>query len=57
MTWHINKGRPPRDKSALLAIEWAQGWVSKWHFTANQLRWDLTGSPFDIGRYGKVDPA
>lgn len=55
MTWHQNRGKAPRDKSALLAIEWACGWVSKWTYTANQLRWDLSGSDFDIGRFARVE--
>lgn len=55
MTWHINRGKSPRNTAILLAIEWANGLRAKHNYTASQLRWSLTNSPFDIGRYAKVE--
>lgn len=55
MTWHINKGRPPRDKTVKLAIEWACGVVSRHTYTAGQLVWDLRGWDYDIGRFAKME--
>lgn len=55
MTWYVNKGVSPRDTSIMLAIEWACGQLARHHYTAKQLRWSLTNSPFDIGRYAKVE--
>lgn len=54
MTWHINRGTPPRDKTVKLAIQWACGLIDKDTFAAPQLRWSLTGHPFDIGKYARA---
>ncbi len=55
MTWHQNIGKSPRNTAILLAIEWANGLRDRHDYTAAQLRWSLTGHPFDIGRYAKKE--
>jgi len=52
---HINKGKPPRDATIPLGIKFAGGWTSKHSFTADQLRWSLTGCPWDISNYWRID--
>lgn len=50
-----NRGHPPRDKTIPLQVEWHNGMTSKHSYTADQLRWTITGSEFDIGYYWRVD--
>jgi len=53
--WHVNRGKSPRDQTVMLMIEWANGHLARHNYTAGQLRWSLTNSPFDIGRYAKKE--
>jgi hypothetical protein len=41
-------GRKPRTGDKLLKVQWANGDVSRWTFTASQLRFSQTGHPFDV---------
>jgi|GEM_PF-5427826 len=51
---HRNRGTSPRDKSVKLGVQWANGVESKHNFTSDQLRWTLTGSPFDIAWFWRA---
>lgn len=54
--WHENRlGKPPRDKTVKLLIEWANGQPARHQYTADQLRWSLTGHDYDIGRFAKME--
>lgn len=50
-----NRGVSPRSKTIPLHIIWANGLHSKWTYTADQLRWTLTGSEFDVGQFYRAD--
>lgn len=50
-----NTSKPPKDKTIPLGIRWANGTISKHRYTADQLRWTITGSPFDIANYWRED--
>lgn len=54
MTRYPNRGKPPRDKSVKLGIEWANGRESPHQYTAGQLIWDRRGWDFDIGFFWKA---
>ena len=40
-------GKKPRTQSKL-SVQWANGEESRHAYFAHQLRWNLTGHPFDI---------
>lgn len=42
------KGRKPKTGDRLLRVRFRNGLVSRFEYTAAQLRWDDRGSPFDI---------
>ena len=48
MTWHETKGRTPKTGEKQLRVIFRNGEVSKHTYSAKQLRWTDTGSPFDI---------
>lgn len=48
MNWKPTEGRKPRTGEAKLQVRFRNGWVSKWTFTAKQLRWTHTGDDFDV---------
>jgi hypothetical protein len=50
-----NTGKPPRDKTIALGIVWQNGMTSKHTYTADQLRWTITGSEFDVGFFWRAD--
>lgn len=49
-----NRGKPPRDKSVKLGIKFANGEESKHTFTADQLRWSITGDGWDISEFWRA---
>jgi hypothetical protein len=55
MTWHRNTGKSPRDKSAEVAIVWANRRRSRFTYKVSQLVWTLRGQDFDIGWFAKAD--
>lgn len=52
---HPNKGKPPRDQTIPLGIRWSNGMTSRHTFTADQLRWTITGEPFDVAEFWRAD--
>lgn len=42
------QGRIPLTGEQQLRVQFREGSVSKWTYTAKQLRWDDTGHAFDI---------
>lgn len=40
--------RKPKTGERLLRVKFRCGLVSRWEYTAAQLRWDDRGSPFDV---------
>ena len=54
---YANTGKSPRSNSIPLHIEWANGTISPRTHTANQLKWELRGWPFDIAYYWRADEA
>lgn len=42
------KFRQPRTGDRLLRVQFRNGLVSRWTYTAKQLRWSETGGDFDI---------
>ena len=53
--WHRNKGKPPRNKTIALGIRWQNGMTSKQTYTADKLRWTLTGSDFDVAYFCRAE--
>lgn len=41
--------------SARLVVKFRNGWISRHDYTADQLRWDDTGSAFDVVAYRRAD--
>jgi hypothetical protein len=52
---HANRGKPPRDASIPLGIRWANGMTARHTYTADKLRWTITGSDFDVGHFWRID--
>lgn len=53
-----NRGKPPRDKTALLGIRWGNGRVSKYTYTADQIkRWSITGDAHDVKTFWRTNGA
>lgn len=52
---YANTGKPPRDQTIPLGVRWSNGMTSKHTYRANQLRWTLTGSEFDVGQFWRED--
>ena len=52
---HRNRGKPPRDRTVKLGIEWANGMTAKHEYTAGQLVWELRGQEFDIAYFWRTD--
>lgn len=48
------KGRKPRTGEARLEVQWRNGMIDRWTYTASQLRWDDTGHDFDVLAVRKV---
>lgn len=42
------KWRAPKTGEKKLRVQFRNGEISKWTYSAKQLRWTDTGSPFDI---------
>lgn len=49
-----NTGKPPRDKTIRLGIEFANGRTALHEYTAAQLRWTLTDDGWDIAKYWRA---
>ena len=52
---HVNKGKSPRNTDIPLGIKFANGWNARQTYTADQLRWTLTGCPWDISNFWRAD--
>jgi len=50
-----NRGHAPHDHSIPLGIEFAGGHIARHPYTADKLRWSITGSEFDIAFYWRLD--
>lgn len=44
----LTKGRKPRTGGDKLRVQFRNGYVCKWEYTAEQMRWSDTGDSFDI---------
>jgi len=53
---HPNRGKPPRDRTIPLGIRWANGRISKYTYTAEQIkRWTITGDDHDVKTFWRVN--
>jgi hypothetical protein len=54
MSWATNPGRAPRTGERPLRVKFANGRESIHAYAANQLRWSLTGSEWDISEVARA---
>ena len=48
MTWHPTNGRKPKTGDRMLKVRFANGRESIHQYVAAQLRWNVTGSEWDV---------
>ena len=53
--WYPNKGVTPNDKSAEVAVIWANRRRARFTYKVSQLVWTLRGQDFDIGWFCKAN--
>jgi hypothetical protein len=55
MRKYSNTGKPPRDGSVEIRVEWANGLESRFTYRAEQLNFALRDHPYDIAKFWRVD--
>lgn len=54
MTWHATNGRKPKTGERQLRVRFANGRESINSYVAAQLRWNITGSEWDVAEVSRA---